>query len=109
MKQTATSKGIALTLDHLAFTIDGTFIYFKSPQSSLLNPYLNSLSINGLQVASVRDTVGGEASLVIHISFPLQDKPGSWTVQMMEGTADNQADGAAWTFHFTVPDTTQAQ
>lgn len=105
VKQTMTSKGFALTLDHVAFTIGGTFLYFKTPQPSVSDVFLNSLSINGQQVAGVRDTAGGLPPLVIQITLSLLNKPGSWTVQVMEGRTGNQADGVAWTFHFTVPDT----
>jgi hypothetical protein len=109
VKQTVTSKGVALTLDHLAFTMGGTFIYLKSSESSGPGVYLYSLLINGQQVAATKDTVGGEAPLVIHISFPLQDKPGAWTVQIRAGISTDPASGATWTFHFTVSDTTQTQ
>jgi hypothetical protein len=109
VKQTVTSKGTVLTLDHLVLTGSSALIYLKSPQSQVPGLFLYRLSINGQQVASTKDTTGSTDPLVIHLSLSLLDKPGAWMVQIMAGTSANPASGATWTFHFTVPDTTQTK
>ncbi|HEY3991589.1 MAG TPA: HEAT repeat domain-containing protein [Ktedonobacteraceae bacterium] len=104
VNQTVTSNGITLTLDHVAFTIGDTFIYLKTktPKASAFGVRLNSLTINGQQVASYKDALGGTDPLVIQISKTLQDKPGAWTVQIIGGISKSNT---TWTFRFKVDST----
>jgi hypothetical protein len=114
VNQTATSKGISLTLQRAVFNGSATLFYVgPEPYANggFVNLFVKSISINGQPLiyngGQSGNNVNGNTLVSISITADL-DKPGSWTIQI-SGDQQGVSEGWVWTFHFTVPDTTQTK
>ncbi len=108
VNQTATSKGISLTLKHVQFT-GSAMIFYVGPEPYANGGYVSisvqSMSVNGQSLTynggQSGDNVNGNSLISIVLNAPL-DQPGSWTVRI-SGDQQGLVGGWTWTFHFTVP------
>jgi hypothetical protein len=114
VNQTATSKGIALTLKRVVFSGSKTLFYVgPEPYANggFMSVFVKSISLNGQPLTYNGGQSGGNVNGNAQISISLNadlDKPGSWTIQI-SGNQQKSSEVWTWTFHFTVPDTTQTK
>lgn len=114
VKQTVTSQGISLTLDHLRITGSTTSICLSMSQAARNDQMLSAtISINGQQLTDDSDRpvqalprgdsiCGSSTALTLYQA--LLNRPGSWTVQVtLAPIGIAKGTRTTWTFHFTVP------
>ncbi|HET8846260.1 MAG TPA: hypothetical protein VFN35_32665 [Ktedonobacteraceae bacterium] len=114
VNQTATSKGVSLTLKRLVF-IGSKTLFYLGPVSYANGGYVSisvaSMAVNGKPLTynggQSGDNINGTALETISLDVDLY-KPGSWTIQI-HGDQPGSSEAWTWTFHFTVPDTTQTK
>ncbi|HEU5381679.1 MAG TPA: HEAT repeat domain-containing protein [Ktedonobacteraceae bacterium] len=114
VNQTATSKGISLSLKRLVFTGSKT-VFYVGPLPYANGGYVSisvaSMMVNGKPLVYAGgqsgDNIDGVALITISLDADLY-KPGSWTIQI-HGDQERFSETWTWTYHFTVPDTTQTK